>query len=58
MLFRSSFDESIREEIKTKAGIDLPEKIQGMDNVYVYFEGNKQATNFFYEKFLSMFISQ
>jgi len=53
-----SFDESIREEIKTKAGIDLPEKIQGMDNVYVYFEGNKQATNFFYEKFLSMFISQ
>ncbi len=53
-----SFDESIRAEIKSKASINLPEKIQGLDNVYAYFEGDKAATKFFYDKFLSMFVTQ
>ena len=53
-----SFDDAIRAEIKSKVNVELPEKIQGLDNVYAYFEGNKTATNFFYEKFLSMFVSQ
>lgn len=44
-----SFDSEILQEAKS-AGVELPEKIQGLNGVYSLIEDNEQIFNFFYQK--------
>lgn len=44
-----SFDESLVKEAKDN-GVELQEKIQGLDGVYSYFETNKNVFDWFYKK--------
>jgi hypothetical protein len=48
-----SFSEDIVKQAK-ESGIELKEKIQGINGVYEYFEQNKDACNWFYDKFKSI----
>lgn len=45
-----AFDEGLREELKGK-GIELVEKIQGLDNVRIYLEANPDMVTYFYKRF-------
>jgi len=44
-----TLDEETRSEALT-AGVEMPEKIQGLNGVYSYFEENKAAMDYFYDK--------
>ncbi len=51
-------DEKLRAEIKTEAGVDLPEKVQGMDKVYALLESEPEAVKFLYRKFSGLVTKQ
>lgn len=44
-----TLDEETRSEALA-AGVEMPEKIQGLNGVYSYFEENKAAMDYFYDK--------
>lgn len=48
-----TFSPALRDELKEHK-IDLPEKIQGLDNLYAFFEENKDATEYLFNKFTQL----
>ncbi len=48
-----AFTPAIRAELKDK-GIEIPEKVQGLDNLYALFEENRAATEYLFGKFGEM----
>lgn len=41
---------ALRSEIESNTGVQIPEQIQGIDNVYKVLEENKSATSYLFEK--------
>lgn len=52
-----TFHDSLRKECADNK-IELPEKIQGMDKLYAFFEENKAATEYLFSKFSDMLSTQ
>jgi RecA/RadA recombinase len=46
-----TFDGAKIKEIKEKVKVDLPETIQGLDNLRKYLEDNKEVTDYFFNEF-------
>ncbi len=49
-----SFVSTLREEVKEHTKIDLPEKLQGMDNLYNYLEEQPKVVAYLFERFTKM----
>lgn len=52
------FSDEIRAEIKENTGIEIAEKIQGLDNVYKILEEDKKLTDYLFNKFLKLVTNQ
>jgi RecA/RadA recombinase len=48
------FTEEIRAEILEKTGVEVPEKIQGVDNLYKLLEDDKTLSSYLFGKFLKL----
>ena len=48
------FSDEIRAEVREKTGVEIPEKIQGLDNVYKLLEDDKALTDYLFAKFLKL----
>lgn len=48
----------LRAEVKTATGIDLPEKVQGLDKAYALLEEQPTVTQHLFEKFLKLVTTQ
>jgi hypothetical protein len=48
------FHPTLREEVKTGIGFELPEKIQGIDNVYSLLEQQPAVTQFLFDRLLKL----
>lgn len=51
-------DEKLREEIKEKTGVELPDKVQGMDRAYALIESHPEVVKFLYKKFSALLTKQ
>ena len=45
---------ALRDEVKAETSVEMPEKIQGLDNLYAYLEETKVVSDYLYEKFLAL----
>lgn len=45
---------ALRDEVKVETGVEMPEKIQGLDNLYAYLEDTKTVSDYLYAKFLAL----
>jgi RecA/RadA recombinase len=52
-----NFPQKIRDEVKEATGIDMPEKVQGMDAVYALLEGSPKLVEYFYDKCCALIAS-
>lgn len=46
--------QSLREEVKAAINVDLPEQVQGMNNVFQLLEDDPKLTGYLYDKFLKL----
>ncbi len=52
------FDPELRTEVKAGTGLDLPEKIQGIDNAYKLLEEQPAITQFLFDRLLKIVTGQ
>jgi len=45
---------TLRDEIKENTGVEIPEQIQGIDNLYKALEDNKKASDYLFNKLYKM----
>lgn len=52
-----AISEDLRAEVKEHAGIEMPDKIQGMEKVYSYLEENQKVMEYLFGKFAGLMAS-